>query len=123
MNSRERGRVDYSIRMFFIDHAHDDHVPQREIFFHLVDAGGQIVVQRDAAPGQWGKEPTTGWLPNEVVTHPVELLLPPELSPGQYTMHLGMYFPPDGPRLPVLGENGQSMSDFVVVGTVEVRSE
>jgi hypothetical protein len=92
-----------------------------DIFFHLVDAGGQIVAQQDGAPGRRGKEPTTGWLPGEVVAHPVELLLPPDLPPGQYSMHLGMYLPPTGPRLRLLDETGKPASDFVAVGVVEVR--
>jgi hypothetical protein len=92
-----------------------------QIFFHLVDAQGQIVAQQDAPPGRRGKEPTTGWLPGEVVAHPVELPLPPELLPGRYTIHLGMYLPPDGPRLFIVDEAGQVVSDFIKVGWLELQ--
>jgi hypothetical protein len=91
-----------------------------QVFFHLVNAEGQIVAQRDAAPGRAGKEPTTGWLPGEVVAHPVELPLSPDLAGGQYIMRIGLYLPPDGPRLVILDETGQIKGDFVEVGQVEV---
>jgi hypothetical protein len=92
-----------------------------QIFFHLVNAQGDIVAQQDVPPGRRGKEPTTGWLPGEIVAHPVELPLPPELPPGRYTIHLGMYLPPDGPRLFIVDEAGQPTSDFVQVGQLELQ--
>jgi hypothetical protein len=92
------------------------------VFLHLVDGQGQIVAQQDKGPGLRGKEPTTSWLPGEVIADPVDLTLPPDLSPGQYTLRLGMYLPsaPDGPRLPVLDQAGQPIGDFVEIGTIEV---
>jgi hypothetical protein len=92
-----------------------------QIFFHLVDAQGQLTAQRDAVPGRRAKEPTTGWLPGEIIPHPVELPLPPDLPPGPYTLHLGMYLPPNGPRLHLLDQSGQPISDFIKVGAVEIK--
>lgn len=91
-----------------------------KIFFHLVNAEGNIVTQQDKAPGERQKEPTTGWLSGEVVLDPIELALPPETAPGVYSLRLGMYLPPDGPRLFVLDDSGQVVSDYIDVGTVEV---
>jgi hypothetical protein len=91
------------------------------VFLHVVDAQGQIVTQHDLELGEHRKQPTTGWLPGEVVTHPVDLHLPADIAPGQYGLYLGMYLPPDGPRLLVLDEEGQAVADFVEVGTIRVR--
>jgi hypothetical protein len=90
------------------------------IFLHVVDEQGQIVTQRDQEPGERRKHPTTGWLPGEVITHPVDIHLPADITPGQYTLYIGMYLPPDGPRLPVLDEEGQVVAEFVEVGTIRV---
>lgn len=92
------------------------------VFLHLVDGQGQIAAQQDKGPGLRGKEPTTSWLPGEIIADPVDLILPPDLAPGQYTLRLGMYLPsiPDGPRLPVLDQTGQPAGDFVEIGTIEV---
>jgi hypothetical protein len=32
-----------------------------------------------------------------------------------------MYLPPDGPRLLMVDENGQAVSDFVEIGTLEIK--
>ena len=90
------------------------------VFLHVVDEQGQIVAQHDLGPGKRGKQPTTSWLPGEVVLDPVDLSLPPDLSPGLYTLRLGMYLPPAGPRLLVLDEKEQPVADFIEVGTLEV---
>jgi hypothetical protein len=91
------------------------------VFVHLVDEQGQIVAQHDRGPGIRGKQPTTSWLPGEVVTDPVTLSLPADLAPGRYTLWVGLYLPPTGPRLLVLDEAGQAAGDFVEVGAVEVK--
>jgi len=91
-------------------------------FFHIVDAQGQIIAQHDRAPGDRGKQPTTGWLPGEVVTDPIALQLPAGVAAGQYTIWLGMYLPPTGPRLQVLAD-GQPAGDFIEVGTVTVTAK
>ncbi len=90
------------------------------VFLHVVDESGQLVAQHDRPPGIRGKQPTTTWLPDEVVTDPISLDLPPDLPPGDYALHMGLYLHPDGPRLFVLDEAGQPIADSVVIGRVEV---
>lgn len=90
------------------------------VFLHLVDETGRIVAQHDLGPGTRGKEPTTSWLPGEVVLDPVDLALPAGLAPGRYTLRIGMYLPPDGPRLRVVTEAGQPDGDFIEIGAVQV---
>jgi hypothetical protein len=91
------------------------------VFLHVVDEQGQIVAQHDLGPGIRGKQPTTSWLPGEVVLDPVDLSLPATLPPGAYSMRIGMYLPPDGPRLLVVDQAGQvSRDNFVEIGTIQV---
>jgi hypothetical protein len=90
-----------------------------QVFLHVVDAEGQIVAQQDWIPGR-GKQPTTGWLPNEVIFDPLQLTLPDNISPGQYKLFLGMYLPPDGPRLLILDDMDQPVSDSIEVGSIEI---
>ncbi|MCK6627081.1 MAG: DUF2723 domain-containing protein [Anaerolineae bacterium] len=85
------------------------------VFLHLVDAQGRLLAQQDKGPGLRGKEPTTSWLPGEVIADPIDLTLPADLPPGQYTLRIGLYLPPTGPRLPVL-----PTGDYMEIGTIEV---
>jgi hypothetical protein len=90
------------------------------VFLHLVDEQEQIVAQHDRSPGMRGKEPTTSWLPGEVIKDPIDLTLPPDLPPGQYTVRLGLYLSSSGARLPVLDQAEQKIGEFVEVGTIVV---
>jgi hypothetical protein len=90
------------------------------VFLHLVDAQGNIVAQHDRVPGLRGTQPTTSWLPNEIILDPVDLSLPADLPAGDYTLRLGLYLPPDGPRLFIVDEAEQPTADFVEVGQVQV---
>ncbi len=87
-----------------------------QIFLHVVSPAGKIVAQADAAPGARGKQPTTGWLPGEVVTHPVEITLPADIATGSYRLITGMYLPPNR-RLPVQNQS----TDAAEVGVITVR--
>ncbi|NJN97165.1 MAG: hypothetical protein HC875_25260, partial [Anaerolineales bacterium] len=85
------------------------------VFLHLVDGQGRLVAQQDKGPGIRGKEPTTSWLSGEVIPDPIDLTLPPDLPPGPYTLRIGLYLPPTGPRLPVA-----TGGDYAEMGTLEV---
>jgi hypothetical protein len=91
------------------------------IFFHVVDSNNRIISQTDHAPGARGKQPTTGWLAGEIVTDPIDLFLPENISPGQYTLRTGLYLPPDK-RLRRLDPDGQPAEDFIDIGTVTVTN-
>jgi hypothetical protein len=85
----------------------------------VVDEQDQIITQRDWIPGQ-GKQPTTSWLPDEVIADPINLTLPTDISPGQYKVILGIYLPPAGPRLLILDGEGQPASDSIEIGHIEI---
>lgn len=67
-------------------------------FVHLLDAGGQIVVQDDGVPGK-GALPTLGWLPGEYLADARALQLPASLPEGEYRLAVGLYDPVTGARL------------------------
>jgi hypothetical protein len=86
-----------------------------------VNEQGEIITQHDRGPGTRAKQPTTAWLPGEVVLDPVDLALPEEVPPGRYTLRLGMYLPADGTRLLILDGVGAPIADFIEIGTVEIE--
>ncbi len=70
------------------------------VFVHLLDEAGNIISQTDRVPVD-GLRPTSGWRPGEVLSDNYLLPLPAELEPGNYNIHVGLYNPDDGQRLPV----------------------
>lgn len=72
------------------------------VFVHLVDEAGVTVAQSDGWPG-CGHAPTSTWQAGEVVYDPHRLTVPTALSPGTYTLRVGMYDAETGRRLAVVG--------------------
>jgi hypothetical protein len=72
------------------------------VFAHLLDSDGRVVSQHDGPP-QDGAYPTSAWDAGEVVVDERILLLPPDLTPGLYSLWVGLYLPASGERLPVAG--------------------
>lgn len=80
-----------------------------KIFVHLLagaDPAG-IHAQADLYPHL----PTTAWIPGEVLTDRVILELPPDLSPGSYTLLVGLYDEANGRRLPVVSAALEPLGD------------
>ncbi|MBC7250094.1 MAG: hypothetical protein H5T62_07405 [Anaerolineae bacterium] len=95
--------------------------PMREdytVFVHLTDAAGQVVAQHDGYP-LGGSYPTSDWPVGVTVTDRVEIPLPPDLPPGEYTLKTGMYLLSTLERLPVAGD--VTGENAVVLGTVTVK--
>ncbi len=57
------------------------------VFVHLLDTTETVRVNADHAP----PKPTQSWVPGEIITDPVTLSLPPDLSPGNYAIEVGLY--------------------------------
>lgn len=85
------------------------------VFVHLVDEAGEIVTQRDLVPAD-GLRPTTGWRATEIITDPHLLTVPPNLPPGQYTIHVGL-FEPDSLVRPFVTQNNQPLPDNQIILT------
>jgi hypothetical protein len=70
-------------------------------FVQIIGPDGQIYSQNDASPDN-GHYPTSLWQPGEVVPETITLSLPAGRPPGLYTLHIGLYHPDTGQRLPLL---------------------
>jgi len=84
------------------------------VFVHLLDSSGRIASQVDAMPLN-GARPTTGWLPDEVLTDPYSLAVSPDTPPGEYLIEVGLYDPQTGERLLVADSSGQIQGDRVIL--------
>ncbi|MGH2520338.1 MAG: hypothetical protein ACRDF8_11075, partial [Chloroflexota bacterium] len=73
---------------------------------HVVDAAGTLWAVRDAPPRE-GHNPTQAWAPGVTVRNQQEILLPPQIPPGTYTLRAGWYDQngqqPFGPRNVAIG--------------------
>ncbi|MGB0387300.1 MAG: ArnT family glycosyltransferase [Ardenticatenaceae bacterium] len=61
-----------------------------QIFVHLYNEAGEIVLRKDSPPAQ-GRAHTTNWQPAQPIIDRHAFRLPDELPPGNYTIHFGMY--------------------------------
>jgi mannosyltransferase len=84
-----------------------------KVFVQVLDAGGQLVAQRDSEPVN-GSAPTITWQANVAQSDHHALLLN-ALPSGQYTLIMGLYDVNTGERL--LVEN----SDFVILAMLRVE--
>jgi hypothetical protein len=68
------------------------------VFVHLVDETGEMIGQRDHAPGSDRNHPPTAWRPGEVLvdSHLIPLLRSPE---GPLQMRMGVYNWSNGERM------------------------
>jgi hypothetical protein len=84
-----------------------DAAPQQDwtVFIHLLPAAGGDNAERlggvDSQPGA-GSLPTLRWQPGWRILDEYQLLLPPDLLPGDYALAIGLYTPADA-RLPADG--------------------
>jgi hypothetical protein len=67
-------------------------------FVHLLGQDGVLRAQHDGLGS-----PPLGWSPGDLILQRHVLGLPSDLEPGTYTLQVGLYQVPDGPRLPVAG--------------------
>jgi hypothetical protein len=93
------------------------------VFAHLVDAGDNIVAQKDNPPVD-GFYPTTKWEVGEIVRDQYDLVIPSEVPSGEHWLNVGMYLAETGERLKVL-KDGVPLPDHriplqaVAIGDVE----
>ncbi|MDO8672656.1 MAG: glycosyltransferase family 39 protein [Dehalococcoidia bacterium] len=91
------------------------------VFLHLLDGDNKVVAQDDAQPSA-GRFPTTIWDIGETVVDEHPLAIPPALTPGDYNLEAGIYLKSSGVRLNV-GNNGQVVSDHLVLGKLKVEAK
>lgn len=86
---------------------------------HLLDADGALVAQGDAPPLS-GDYPTTLWQAGERFGDRYAVTLPADVTPGTYTVWIGMYDSETVERLP-LRVNGERRTDDVLpIGRITV---
>ena len=83
------------------------------VFVHLVDEAGQILAQSDGEPAAWTR-PTTGWLPGEIILDD-HVLAVGGVPAGTYRLHVGLYDPAGGGRVPLPdGATAVTIPDIVL---------
>jgi hypothetical protein len=86
------------------------------VFVHLLDSSGRPVAQADSQP-RGGAYPTSAWAAGDVIPDDHNLNLPAHLTPGDYTLSVGLYLAPNGPRLPLKSPAG----DAFILGVLRIR--
>jgi hypothetical protein len=104
-------------------HAVSGTTEDAKVFVHLYAQDGEIVAQEDHRP-YYGTRPPFTWSPGETIDDPYALVLPPDLSPGRYTLAVGMYDAITGVRLPVTADPDHTLpDDRVLLQTIDVVTE
>ena len=85
-----------------------------QVFAHLVRE--DIQGQHDSAP-ECGINPTTRWEPGQIIPDTHIIPIPPDISPGQSTINIGMYELNTRARLPLEG----SSKDFLTLTDVFIE--
>jgi hypothetical protein len=88
------------------------------VFVQLLDANGVRVAGWDNPPCR-GSCQTTTWLPGEYLRDEYTLDLT-GLTPGDYTLHVGLYASDDGVRLPIFDDRRRSIGDSLEVAPILV---
>ncbi len=90
------------------------------IFVHLVGEDGSPLAQGDGPPLD-GDYPTDLWAPGDIVADERVVALPVTLSPGRYTLLVGLYSLETGERLPAFDAHGTRLpADAIPLTALEV---
>ena len=93
------------------------------VFVHLIDAANRPLVALDYTP-LGGSSPThlwiPKWLPGQRLTDPYRLVLPVDLSPGEYYIEVGLYEMVGQRRLHMADAAGNLIGDRLILGPVQV---
>jgi 4-amino-4-deoxy-L-arabinose transferase-like glycosyltransferase len=84
------------------------------IFVHLLDAGGETLVNADHLPPR----PMHEWRPSQIIPDRVMLAIPPDLPAGDYQIEIGLYDASD-PALPRLSLGDGSGDRAILLFHVE----
>lgn len=71
------------------------------VFLHFLDVDGELMFNDDHEP----PEPTTAWLPGQVISYDRRMIVPVYPYIGEVTVVVGLYSPDTGNRLPMEGES------------------
>jgi 4-amino-4-deoxy-L-arabinose transferase-like glycosyltransferase len=88
-------------------------------FVHLGDPSDPPLTQGDSVPLQ-GHYPTTLWASGEVFSDTYELTVPPDIPPGLYPVHIGLYDSGSGLRNALHVDGTRQSNDAYLIGWLEV---
>ncbi len=89
------------------------------VFVHLMDQAGSMVGGYDSEPRE-GKSHTSRWLPGQVILDWIIFPSPADVPSGDYYLEIGLYHAPTMQRLAVLGADGNSVGDRIVVSPLRI---
>ena len=90
------------------------------VFTHLLDKGNLIRGQKDSLPLN-GALPTSCWVRDEIIVDRYDIPIQPDTPPGPYAIEIGMYQSETGQRLAVIGQEGQTMDNRVLLEEMTVQ--
>jgi hypothetical protein len=90
-----------------------------KVFTHLGIDGTAPLTQHDGYPGD-GCCPTNTWLDGEIVVDRHIIVLPTDLTPGNYLLSAGMYDEATGERLQVFAQDQPLGVDSVPIAEIQV---
>ncbi len=82
-------------------------------FVHLYSPEIGLAGQVDSTPGA-GLNPTSSWVPGEIIVEDLDLPISPDAAPGTYSLLVGFYDPVTGERVLVRTSSGQEPTDRTV---------
>ena len=85
------------------------------VIVQLVGSDGQVVA-KGGSPPVFGRYPMTGWKPGYPVRDPRQIVIPPDLAPGTYTVRVRVGQPGDAGAL----TDRATGRDFVDLGAISV---
>jgi hypothetical protein len=91
-----------------------------KVFVHLLAAGGRLVAQDDSGPALW-TYPTDTWKPGQVVVDFHQFPVDAQLSPGSYTLQVGLYDEATGTRLSRVDTAGSAVDDKAILTTLQIK--
>jgi hypothetical protein len=91
-----------------------------QVFIHVLGPDGLVAQSDKLNPGDF---PSRRWPDDKYVRDEHEILLPPDLPPGQYEIATGVWVQSDGWRLPVLDGRGEQVGDRFTLFNLEATGE
>jgi hypothetical protein len=91
-----------------------------KFFVHVTGSDNSIVAQDDRYPCDYTLN-QVDWRPGNVVLQDFEVTIPAEVTPGTYSVEMGVYDPDSGLRLPIGQTNLKHDTDQVALGTLTVK--
>lgn len=89
-------------------------------FVHLIDDRGDLVAQKDHAPGEGRRFPPTSWAVGDLIADDHAIALPPDLAPASYRLRTGLYNWSTGAQLPIRVDGRDVGGHWIVPGTIAV---